>query len=39
MSVAVEALRFSRAPQLRVYPEEMLAMLLEPGSIEMNLRN
>ena len=35
MRVAVEALGSSREPQLRVYPEQMLAMLLEPGSIEL----
>jgi len=38
MRVAVEALRSSREPHLRVYPEQMLAMLLEPGSIEMGWR-
>lgn len=38
MRVAVEALGSSREPHLRVYPEQMLAMLLEPGSIEMGWR-
>ena len=38
MRVAVEALRSSREPHLRVYPEQMLAMLLKPGSIEMGWR-
>ena len=38
MRVAVEALGYSREPQLRVYPAQMLAMLLEPGSIEMGWR-
>src|SRR5215470_18246613 len=38
MRVSVEALESSREPHLRVYPEQMLAMLLEPGSIEMGWR-
>ena len=38
MRIAVEALAFSREPQLRMYPEQRLAMLLEPGSIEMGWR-
>ena len=38
MRVSVEALGSSREPQLRVYPEQMLAMLLKPGSIEMGWR-
>ena len=38
MRVAVEALASSREPHLRVYPGQMLAMLLEPGSIEMGSR-
>src|SRR5215469_1355096 len=38
MRVSVEALGSSREPQPRVYPEQMLAMLLEPGSIEMGWR-
>src|SRR5215469_11707337 len=38
MRVSVEALGSSREPHLRVYPEQMLAMLLQPGSIEMGWR-
>ncbi|HKF01483.1 MAG TPA: helix-turn-helix domain-containing protein [Candidatus Sulfotelmatobacter sp.] len=38
MRVAVEALASSQEPQLRLYPEQRLAMLLEPGSIEMGWR-
>lgn len=38
MRVAVEALGSSREPHLRVYPQQMLAMLLEPASIEMGWR-
>lgn len=38
MRVAVEALGSSREPHLRVYPEQMLAMVLGPGSIEMGWR-
>ena len=38
MRVVVETLASSREPQLRVYPEQRLAMLLEPGSIEMGWR-
>jgi hypothetical protein len=35
MRVAVEALEPAREPHVRAYHEQMLAMLLQPGSIEM----
>jgi AraC family transcriptional regulator len=38
MRVAVEALGSAREPHMRVYREQMLAMLLQPGSIEMGWR-
>ena len=38
MRVSVEALGPGREPHMRVYREQMLAMLLEPGSIEMGWR-
>ena len=38
MRVSVEALEPGREPHMRVYREQMLAMLLEPGSIEMGWR-
>jgi AraC family transcriptional regulator len=38
MRVAVEALEPAREPHVRAYHEQMLAMLLQPGSIEMGRR-
>src|SRR6516165_11229222 len=38
MRVSVEALGPSREPHMRVNSEQMLAMLLQPGSIEMGWR-
>ena len=38
MRVAVEALEPTREPHKRAYHEQMLAMLLRPGSIEMGWR-
>ena len=38
MRVSVQALGPSRDPHMRVYSEQMLAMLLQPGSVEMGWR-
>jgi AraC family transcriptional regulator len=38
MRVAVKTLRLVREPHMRLYHEQMLAMLLQPGSIEMGWR-
>jgi len=38
MRIAAEALGPGREPHMRVYREQMLAMLLHPGSIEMGWR-